>query len=856
MYDFLVDHALKNVWCTPDQDRQLIIQPVKITGIGGVWNTVDVYWRNITLPLLATRFHVYQFGQIYPALINLIDGAENTWFKLSDSCNSNNVIVNIYCDNGLQLPVTEIWYMITPDRNIVLAVKDQPKINVNLNIDPIYFRVYNNAYFSTSRSDPLNDYIKIDGGTVYNNADILNFQNKFNIVNALPGATYAFVNGIKVSSIDLISTKPNDVIEFIYDSSIRTIIDLPFSNLQSFVSTLDGKHKYLVHYPDVGDNSIDYQDDIDFFIINTLPNNRHNGVFYHRNQEDSVRMLTHKDYSIVVPYAVGYISSVSGWTDIANLTLRLHIRKSGYKRNLVFENSRIEELYKLPDGKVLAAMIGVNSDVSVWRADALESAGYAAIMRSNFPQVTRKLVQDGYGYNAISKLIADTPNKVSVINGANAVPVPYGLISNSVAYEYDSSGLLINWYQHQSYTEYNTVNPNTNLVELISGIGGNTLDETYGVMASILDSSAEYRYYTCPIVSGMITNKWTDVTNTPAYMVNSNIATWLVDPTLFYTLIRSNKKILAYDLNLFASNGLLSFSLEHLQTRNGNIVNTIMQIPMGELDLFLNGYSLVEGVDYNVNFPEIVIINKNYLQNILTDSQKVTIRFSGFCNPDFSRNVIADKGFIKYDLLSHNNRFDIRDDKVLRIVVGGKLFDRSSLLFSELDSGITVPSINNGLPYQIRDIVVPLKGIAVDDTYIARSKSLSIDKSISDYMTSWFPEPVITTPNVIVQLYPIYSPFCSRIIYDLQTGVLSDPKLMQQYSDSDVIDICKPYEYLLKFDPTQNGLQQDSSYVIIHPHNLNTVINVDIYMYKFITRVVALYMNGLVNISNFINLTQ
>ena len=123
-------------------------------------------------------------------------------------------------------------------------------------------------------------------------------------------------------------------------------------------------------------------------------------------------------------------------------------------------------------------------------------------------------------------------------------------------------------------------------------------------------------------------------------------------------------------------------------------------------------------------------------------------------------------------------------------------------------------------------------------------------------MTSWFPEPVITTPNVIVQLYPIYSPFCSRIIYDLQTGVLSDPKLMQQYSDSDVIDICKPYEYLLKFDPTQNGLQQDSSYVIIHPHNLNTVINVDIYMYKFITRVVALYMNGLVNISNFINLTQ
>lgn len=853
MYDPIVDHAIKNVWCTPDQDGQLILKPAKISPFDGVWNTAQVAFRNILLPVAATRFHVYQIGGIYPILLSLPE-SNSIWTSLASACNTANLVIDVYSDNGIQMPRSQIWYMVTPDRNVILAVQDQPTINVQLNTMPIYFRVYKNAYFASAMSDPVNDYIKVDGVTVNNTADILAIQTRFNASMTLPGATYAFVNGLKVSSIDLINVKAGDVVEYVYDSTVRTIIDLPFSALHTFTSTLDSKNKYLIHYPGLGISNIDYHDDIDFFIITPVANGKGSGVYYHRNMVDAVRMVTYKDYSIPAAYVAGYLSNVSTLGDISTAILRMHIRKSAYVRPLTFENNRVEELFKLTDDKIVAAMVGVNSTVPTWTADALESSGYTQLMRSQYRDITRVLVETAYGYNAVSKILADTPSATTMVANLPSVALPYGLINKSVCYEYDANGLLINWYQHNNATVYNAVNSNAAMVEAIAGIGGPVLDEVYGGNNIPLDPTAEYRFYTCPIRSGVPTNVWTDVTNTGSYLVQNNILQWAVDPNTTYTLVRSNKYILAYDLNIMVTNGVLILTLAHQQTRNGVTSTWDMQVPMGELDLFLNGYGLVEGIDYIFNFPEIVILNKAYLQNPLTNTQKVTVRFTGFCKSDLSRTIHEDKGFIKYGLLSRNNRYDIRDDKVLRIVVGGKLFDRKQLQFSESNTGVTVPLPNNGLPYSIRDIVVPLYGLGIGDTYAARDASAVIDKSVSDYMTTLLPEPVITAPNVITGVYQLYSPFCSRIIYDLHLNNINDPRLMQQYSDSDVKAICAPYEYLLKFDPTQIGLTIDPNYVAIHPHNLNTVIALTLYQYSFLQRVIAMYMNNnLVDISHFVS---
>ena len=854
MFDYLINHAIRNVWCTPNQDKQMIVQPAKLTPYGGVWNTVKILWRTEVLPEQNVRFHVYQIGQLHPALMGLFE-SDNVWTTFAEACNRENLIVDIYGNNGLEYPRTQVWYMCTQDKDLIVAIKDQRSIGIKLSEEPIFLRVYSNAYFGSSQSDPLNDYVKVNGKTIKNTDEIISLQDEIATLSNLPGAVYSFINGFKVSSIDMITTKVGDVVEYVYDSSVYKVIDLTVGSLETFISTLDNKHKYLVHYTEQENNRIDYHDDIDFFLINKDTQDRHKGVYYHRNESDAIRMITHKDYSIVTPYIAGYLNDTTGWTDIDKLVIRLHIRKSGYDRNLVLENNRIEELYKLPEEKLIDAMVGVNSIVSNWQVAELEKSAYAKIMRSNASEINRILVEDAYGYNSISKLIGDTPTYTHSFSGTQIIQLPYALINKSTAYEYNVDGVLLDFFIHPLGSDYVAYMDNTILIDMIVGTGLMLLDEYYGNVLIPIDYSLEYRMYLCQINGGVPDDNWIDVTNSDKYSILNNKLIWNIDHTREYGMVRSNKSFLAYNLELSDINGTLEFSLNQHVLQNGIELAQVMTVPLGELDLFLNGHSLIQDLDYIVNFPKIVILNKAYLQNPLTKKQRITIRFTGFCNEDLSINKSNDHGFIEHELLSHNNRFDIRDDKVLRIVVGGKLQTRNQLKFAENDPGVLVPNAQNGVPYLIRDIVVPLRGLGYSSTYACRAKSQIIDKRISDYMTLWMPEINYGTPNAIESLYEVFSPFCCKIIYDLKSGLIHDQRLKEQYSDSDVMDICKPYEYLLAFDPTQVGLEPDLNYVAVHPHNLSTVIEIDIYAYKFITRVVRLYLHDNVNISHFLSIS-
>lgn len=81
---------------------------------------------------------------------------------------------------------------------------------------------------------------------------------------------------------------------------------------------------------------------------------------------------------------------------------------------------------------------------------------------------------------------------------------------------------------------------------------------------------------------------------------------------------------------------------------------------------------------------------------------------------------IDDFGFVEHGFLSNNNRHDIRDDKVLRITLNGSLKDRNDLQFSEGHDGISIVNSLNGQPYQIKDIIVPLKQLVNENTYSLR----------------------------------------------------------------------------------------------------------------------------------------
>jgi hypothetical protein len=856
MYDFLKDHAYRNVWCTPEQDTQVILEMAKITPIGGVKNIHKVMWRNIALPDQTSTWHIYQIGQVHPLILGLFPKT-SVWVSFAETSNRQKMICDVYNSEGVQLPRVETFYMYNNDRNLIVAVKKNNRIPFNFNNDEIFLRVYSNEFFNTQRAHNTDDFIHVEGGRFTSTQDILDLQTEYNNYIPLEGQVYAFVNGLKVDSIDLITCQIGDVAEFVYDSSIYKVVDFVVEDLLTFESILDLKRKYLLHYSGADNGTIDYQDDIDVFILRDTGSSRHKGLFYHKNNVDSFRSLTHRDYSVTVPYVISYkqkIQSLVPENDVVTneqLYVRLHIRKSGYQRNLVFENNRIHELYKLSDENIVKAMLGIDSTVKVWRAEELENSGYTRVMRSYGRDITNQMVEDAYGYNAISFISGNTPSEIYNFSANNVVDVPYVLQKGCTAYEYNEDGDLLEWHYHPTGIRYTCQNPNTRRVELIAGRGEQLLNEVYGFTSTPYSRELDFRIYQCRRVSGLPDNNFIDVTNdSTKYSVDNGRIVWLEQNPVFYPMVRFNSSFLAYDTEVSMDSGELKITLAHLQRRGSQVSNWIMQVPMGELDVFLNGKSLIRNLDYVYKFPEIYIINKTHLIDPLNQTQDVHIRFTGFCDPNKNLRERTDAGFIYHGVLSDNFKYDIRDDKVLRITVDGQLKTRDDLVFSEFHSGVSILDPLNGKPYQIKDIVVPLRGIASSDTYTLREKSEEIDDTVSDYLSLKIPQPPRPAFSAIPNRYPVFSPFLSKILHDLVEGrLIIQDKI---HTKQEVLTICNSYEYLLKFDPTQEEQRVNDSYVIIHPHALDVVMGVPLNTYRFIDQANRFYTNNKVSLSPFL----
>lgn len=854
-YDYLRDHALRNVWCSPAADTQYIFKLAQLTKYGGVKDTAKVWWRIEQLPDRTSTWNVYQIGQVHPLILGLFPEVYE-WVSFSETCNKQKMVVDIYTKDGIELPRFQTFYKYNQDKNLIVATRKNPRIPFNFDEDEIFVRVYTNEYFNSLQANQVTDIIHTEGRVPASTAEILAFQNVYNDYATRTGITYAFVNGLKVDAIDILNVKIGDSVELIYDATIYKVVDFLIDDLHDFTSTYDKMRKYLLHYAGADNGVIDFQDDIDVFILQPI-GSKHRGVYYHKNNVKALRNVTHRDYSVVIPYVLDY-ARVLGATqnppkplDPKTLYIRLHIRKSGYTRPLVFEANRIHELYKMTDVDIVKAMLGIDSTVSNWRADVLEGSGYTRLMQATANEVTPQLVQEAYGYNAISVYIANTPTNPQQMGSKKIVDVPYGLQTGATVYEYDVDGLLLGWFVHPIGSRYTCFNDDCAKVEIIMGTGGDHLDEYYNDFNVFRNPKYSFRVYECEVMNGVADNKFIDVTNKPGkYSVVDGRIVWTETSPLKYPMIRTDAKFMAIDHNLAVNNGILKFSLTGKQKRGTLWSTWVMHVPMGKIDVFLNRKSLIRNLDYVVRFPEIYIINKEYLVSPDTSLQQIHVRMTGFCTEDMEFEKQGDAGYIEHGFLSNNDRFDIRDDKVLRITVDGKLYSRDQLEFSEEHAGVSPVNALNGRPYSVDDIMVPFRGLTEADTYDLRKIAQATDKRVTDYLTLKLPQPPRPGPVTIVDRYKIYSPFLNRIIYDLLTDTIELQD--KAYNDRETMAICKPYEPILKFDPTQPEVPVDDRYVIIHPHNLTFVVNLSHNKYRFLQNVVKLYSHGRVNLSPFI----
>lgn len=859
MFKYLVDHAIKNVWCTPRQDNSYVFRPARISRPTGELNRLYFMGRQLVLPVSMLKVHVFQVGQVKPEILGLTTDdpgwIRETWKSFSTVVNEREIQVDIYNDNGVQLPKYRAWYMFTQENNLLIAVSESERVPVNYSSDHIYLRLYSNAYFESIRSDGLSKTIWTNGQVVQSNQDILNLQNEETIHRALTGSVKAYVNGFAVDRIDMLNAVVGDEVEYVYDASVKTLVSFTYSGLSNFTSTLDSCYKYLLSFDGDGDQ-IDYQDDLDVYVYKVTASKR-KGVYFSRNLLKHHRMVTHKDYAIDLSQTENlfrYMREVSGVHDNADMVVEVTIRKAGYERPLIYENSRIFELFKLDHTSRVRALLGLDSSLDVWTAPYLEHSGYTELMRADMGNVDQNLVQRAYGYNSISKLVGDTPVKTVLRNGRQYVSVPYLLAEGSTAYEYDVDGYLLGSYYHMSGTDYYCQNNQARLVEMIAGRGSDSPNVIFGKDNITLPAYHNYRVYMSGVVGNDSDENWVDITGGDKYHVSGNKLIWDSPISDYLLMVRIDSDFLEFDLGMLPVAGNLSFTLFEKENRGSGVLPYTLPVPMGELDIWLNGKSLIRGLDYVLDFPKVYIVNKRYLrQQSGSGLQNIKVRFTGFCDRNLKVDVIEDYGFVEHGFLSNNNRYDVRDDKVMRITVGGKLVTNQDVLYSEEHTGINVTSVLNGLPYQIKDIMVPLKELVDENTYSLREKSMIIDKKVSDYMTLKLPQPARNGISAIPGKYELLSPFFTHLINDLASEQINTSHVMDAITDMQVMEVCATYEHLLKYDPITYRDTLDWDYVILHPHNLTNVVNLTLYEYRFLTKVVRLYGHGLIDLSAFVS---
>lgn len=846
--DFLINYAYAQIWCAPEQDKQSRLRPARITPKLGARGSVDILWTRFNLPTQDDRYHVFQFGNI--ALSNLgISLQKNVWTAVSAEMYSSRLLIDLYTDRGMMLPRNHAYFLYTSDGNLIIAVMHIPVI-ADVGHEPVYVRFYSNAFLDRDDINDPQEGIEHVYGKPVTNSQINALGFKLRDLRLKSGHCFIYVNGWLANEVNTSTVTTGDHVEIVRDSTVTKVEEFVVKDLPVFLSELDKKQKYLIHPKPDGDEGIWYRDDQEIYLTYKKTPYIHKGVFYHKNVEDAVRMVTHRDYSIPVSYVDRFTSANPNWAVSSQLTAQVYFRRGGIDRSLIHEAHHIKELYRLPEDKWLGAIMGTEAVVDVWRIEELEKSQYTACMRAPSGGINRTMVEGAYGYNALAKILGDTPQKIT--SPKAWTELPFGLRGESTIYEYDSEGRLLGWYLNQNVQDYVPRSDKAVYIEGIIGRGGKVTNTVYGDNATV-KTSQSYRCYICPIDNLVPTGAWTDVTDNSKYydFVNGQVV-WKTDPKLTYTAVKFDDMFLTYNLELDYPDKLLRFSLNVSEVRvNGNLYNGLVEIPAGLLELWLNGYSLIENLDWFMVNGQIIIANKQFR---MPDGGKnvITVRHTGFCNPDMSRPYDSDHGWVDNGLLSKNNRWNLRDDKVIRIIADGRIFSRDEVSWAEDHPIPVLKNVRNGAPYQVLEGLIPLQGRTIADAYELRELAIKTDAQVEDYLSLKLPEGDPSTVNLIPRRHILYSPFCAKVMHDLDHGYFDQLPLSAPYSNNDVRRWCKDYEWLIDFDPAMRDM--DERYVSINAHEGTTPFSLELKNYNFLARAVKVMLKGNITLTTSITI--
>lgn len=905
MCELLINHAKSNVWQEPNQDYQYNIGLGRLTTSGGFVGEFQHMWCTILSPTRQAhprRFHhLYQIGQVSDFTLNLMNQLEvDYWKSAEDIVNEWNVLIQVYLETGAMVPLSHIWIMRNYTNNLLVCIhhdrgidygntliedtysKTYTERNITLDNDRAVIRFYSNAIqnnlvFNAQSSNPTDNvdvlYAKINNRSDFNQFMIKldavkrKHSNKGNILTYIDG----FLHFDKIAFTDALVGK---TLTYIYDESMIEVYTTLLDKCPVFKSKLDlNRTKYLFLF-DKDYDVIDHVDDIDFYLYNEVTKK---GVMINRIHPHHLRQVTHNAYSIDTALVDYYMKAHRWDMDRDNIKFIAYLRKGGMQKPVFSQANRADELFRLSKDQILNAFIDTDSLVTEWRATELENSNYTKLMSSQSHDLTCELVTNAYGYSGITTSLCNP--LIEVTNNSYSLPDSFTTPTKTTGapritvYYYDADGLLLK-SEEISNARSEMIIYSRDLVDRVKyvevfkmglaqvtdwgGIWTDTDVSGYGL------EEFGYSCYLASVNDDGTRGAWDNVTDsdyvkfTKGSKVTEPKLTWnqtLLARGTFKTAVRVHSLIFE-NVTSFLRGGdrteCIRYTLSQ-RTRNGNnYVVDKSPPPPAVIEVFVGETAtspkqqLIEGVDFYVNYPEIVIVNAQV--NAMANPVVMTRSYGG-CDPRTNKPFKpSEVGFVVQGVLSVDGKYTVSRNRANKLVVNNRLTDKNKYKISEYKDGVVYPT--DGRPYAFYDYIVPIEYLSSGNTTKMYIEMDERDRRIGDYLGQFIQDDPSPNPRAITERWLVVSPLIAQLLWEMKSGRLQVIDNIPTLDINDIKEIVSRYEHLLHSDPAY--LQSDPNYTHVIPHHLDREVEVTLKQYDFLENVISLYLNNRVDLTNFV----
>lgn len=829
--------AVNEVWLNPGADRQLLFVPSPLTTRNGARRRIDLTVMSEILPTSDRRYMVYEIGQLSPTLFGL-DKPYRSWTKISDVANDNGMIIQGLI-NFRNVCMSTAYIKRTQTNNTIIAIdyddnREQIKTDRNF-----YLRFYSNEWFTTP-DGAASDGTKIRGGRVETNADYTAIMNDYNTDLPKPGSCKLFHNGIYVDGITPSDVLLGDWLEYYYDASTVGFFDVPLRDLRSYSSVKDLVRKYMIVQPDNGRTGWDYFDDVEMFLCSpeedALGAPRNAGFYYANVQANDTRQLTHRDWAIDAVRVQEMFYRQPVRLQYGFGFVRVFLRNAGSLAGLPMDHNLTQELHLMPHEVRKRIMLGTMSNIDEWNAIQLEDSAYMNWIGLPSYDLKDTELPNVFNYYGINKII-ERPRH---IDGDARVTVPPIIQTDGIIIKYKPDGTLLDITDLTPVQIGNRVvnrDPTWFLADLLPGrhVAGNELDHECEMIQDLGDYAGGLYYRLQGDLDFQEARLGIDYT----FQEGTNIAEWKPEHFLSERIWRKADE---FHLNQFTRPAIDVIG-QRLSVYDGAASGLTMSV--GRVDCWLNGYRLIEGLDFYRQQTDIVIVNREYYT---APDLELTILSHGVDMVKPVRRI----GFVEHRNLNYKGRFELDIYRGLPVAIGGRLAKPSELAWSELRNGSQVDaSFIDGTPYAVMEAISHAPLFLINELTDTPNEAVARDDKVSDFLTVQLPEADYPGPVLVANKHAIVSVFMNSLVNAIVSGALIVPG--KNLSDLALDTLVAPWHDQLEYDVTQQDW--DWEYVTAHASYRTSSTTISERSYSFLLQANARYCNNLIDLSIYLSIT-